>query len=79
MKQLNTRRRECKFAVCLLSLRFGQGRRQGGLWGAEAPQNVGWGPTPGVMGGGPRHGCRQGNGGLVVGWWVACGKNMKSY
>jgi hypothetical protein len=50
--------------------RGGQGRRQGGCGGAEAPE---------TWDGGPRQGCRQGNGGLVVGWLVACGKNVKSY
>jgi hypothetical protein len=50
-----------------------QGRRQGGggCGGLKPPRNVGWGPTPGVMGG-PRQRCRQGNGewrvrGAVVG------------
>jgi hypothetical protein len=36
------------------------------------------GGAPGVMGV-RRQGCRQGNGELVVVWWVACGKNVKSY
>jgi hypothetical protein len=50
-----------------------QGRRQGGLWGAEAP------PPPETWDGGPREGCRQGNRGFVVRWWVACVKNVRSY
>jgi hypothetical protein len=53
-----------------------RGVDRGGLWGLKPPRNVGWGPTPGVMGG-PRQGCRQGNGGFVVRWWVVCGKNVK--
>jgi hypothetical protein len=50
----------------------GQGRRQGGLWGAEAPRNVGWGPTPGVYTGEWKVG-----GGVVGGVWKKCEKLLK--
>jgi hypothetical protein len=36
----------------------------------------GGGARQGVMGV-RRQGCRQGNGELLVVWWVACGKNVK--
>jgi hypothetical protein len=46
-----------------------QGRRQGGLWGAEAP------PPKRGMGAHARGVDR----GMEGWWWVACGKNVKSY
>jgi hypothetical protein len=61
------------FVLVDVRRRVSRGVDRGGvLWGAEAPPRETWD-------GGPRQGCRQGNRGFVVRWWVACGKNVKSY
>jgi hypothetical protein len=52
----------------------GRGGRPGRLPGAQVA-----GGTRFQYKKGRDQGRRQGNGGLVVGWWVACGKNVKSY
>jgi hypothetical protein len=64
----------CSELAELLSRSAGRGGRPGRLPGAQA--RGGGGARQGVMGV-RRQGCRQGNGELVVVWWVACGKKCE--